>query len=86
MPRHPAPSSEPDEPRGPSAVDDILRQHIPDWRATPAHCRHRCTCDCHTSSARHVMACCTGCGYGHTRIDRVYLYAHLKACHGIEKP
>jgi hypothetical protein len=47
-------------------------------------CRHRCTCDCHRNKdMKHVMACCTGCGYGHTQILDVYLHAHLRECHKI---
>jgi hypothetical protein len=75
---------DPDDPTplAPEVVE-ALRRTIPGWEARPAICRHRCECDCHTSGAIHVMACCTGCGHGHTRILDVYLHAHLRQCHDI---
>jgi hypothetical protein len=50
----------------------------------PATCRHRCNCECHIlpeGTVHHVMACCTGCGKGHTQIQPMLLQVHLRECH-----
>jgi hypothetical protein len=52
--------------------------------AVPAGCPHRCRCSCHRTGARHQVACCTPCGYGHSQIDPLMLELHLRTCHAYD--
>lgn len=67
-------------------TNDPSIQNILNLVPLPAHCVHRCQCSCHNDpSARHIMACCTGCGHGHSQIMEAFMEAHLHACHTIRK-
>lgn len=43
------------------------------------NCAHACHCSCHSSGAKHIMACCLVCSvcYGYV----IFLEAHLRECH-----
>ena len=52
-----------------------------------AMCSHACHCQCHRSKhVKHVMACCSGCGKGHSNINPMMLKDHLRKCHGVKNP
>lgn len=55
-----------------------------DGTDAPAGCRHQCPCHCHRDrNVRHVIACCTPCGKGHSNIQFSQLEAHLRECHAV---
>ncbi len=53
---------------------------IPDTTRV-ATCPHRCDCSCHTSGGKHMTACCSGCGGGHSMIATGQMSDHLRDCH-----
>lgn len=55
------------------------------WPERPSRvCGHECHCDCHSTGAVHIVACCDRCGLpGCGRnIKDFFKQDHLRICHG----